>query len=135
MVTSGLPITSIAAALLALFLIPLSMRVGILRYRKKIWLLDGGDPELTRRIRVQANFVEYVPIALVLMALVEFGGASAALLWSLGGLLVVSRVVHAVSLSRSETGIGRGLGANGTFLVLLVSAGWLLWHYAASGLA
>ncbi len=129
---SGLPVTSITAAVLALLLVPLSMRVGILRFREKIWLLDGGHPELTRRIWAQANFTEYVPLAVILLALAEIGGAPTGFLWFLGGLLVVARVVHAVSLSRSETSIGRGLGANGTFLVLLLSAGWLLWHYAIS---
>ena len=124
--TVELPISSIFAAILAICLIPLSMRVGIRRYRTKIWLLDGGDEELIRRIRVQANFIEYVPLALLLLALVEIQGAASGLVWGLGGVLLASRVVHAVGLSTSEQSIGRGLGANGTFAVLAVSGVWLL---------
>ena len=123
-----LPITSLFAAILALMLIPLSMRVGIWRYRQQIWLLDGGDAELIRRIRVQANFIEYVPMALLLIALCEVQGAPSGLTWGLGGTLLGARVLHAIGLSVSETGIGRGLGANGTFLVLASASGWLLFN-------
>ena len=31
---------------------------------------DGGNEEMRQRIRAQANFVEYVPIALILLMLV-----------------------------------------------------------------
>ena len=124
--TDLLPITSILAASFAIFLVPLSMRVGILRAKERIWLLDGGNEELTRRIRAQGNFVEYVPMALLLIALVELGGASRALVWGLGLTLLAARLTHAISLSLDPTAKGRGVGALGTFAVLLVSAGWLL---------
>ncbi|MDC0003294.1 MAPEG family protein [Porticoccaceae bacterium] len=123
-----IPITSIFAAILSLLLIVLSVRVGIVRYHKKIWLLDGGDEKLTRTLRVQGNFIEYVPISITLLALVELGGASSMLVWGLGAGLLLSRLTHAIGLSLNERSIGRGLGANGTFLVILVSAGWLLSH-------
>ena len=124
-----LPITSLFAALLALLLIGLSMRVGVLRYQKKIWLLDGGDNTLARATRVQGNFVEYVPIALLLIALLELASAPSLLLWCLGAGLLLSRLTHALGLSINERSIARGLGANGTFLVMLISASWLLWRY------
>ena len=126
--TAELPITSIFAAIFALLLIPLSMRVGILRFREKIWFLDGGNEELTRRMRVHGNFIEYVPLALLLLALVELGGASPGLVWGLGSALLAARLAHAIGVSRSATSLGRGIGANGTFAVLLISAGWLLYH-------
>ena len=125
---SELPIISTVAAFHGLLLIILSMRVGIVRFRKKIWLLDGEDKELTRTLRVQGNFTEYVPMALLLLALLEISGASGATLWALSALLICSRLVHAFSLSRSTRSIGRGLGANGTFLVLAASSVLLLWR-------
>ena len=124
-----LPITSIVAALLSLLLIVLSMRVGVIRYQKKIWLSDGGDKTLTRAVRAQGNFVEYVPIALFLIALLELASAPSLLLWCLGAGLLVARLTHALGLSINERSIARGLGANGTFLVMLISASWLLWRY------
>ena len=124
-----LPITSIVAALLSLLLIVLSMRVGVIRYQKKIWLSDGGDKTLTRAVRAQGNFVEYVPVALFLIALIELANAPSILVGCLGAGLLLSRLTHALGLSIDERSIARGLGANGTFLVMLISAGWLLWRY------
>ena len=101
--TVELPITSIFAAIFGLMLIALSIRVGVFRFQEKIWLLDGGNDELTRRIRVQGNFTEYVPIALLLIALVELGGASTGLVWGLGTTLLAARLTHAIGLSLNPT--------------------------------
>lgn len=123
----SLIITSTFVALHAFLLIILSMRVGMVRYRKKIWLLDGGDEQLTRTLRVQGNFIEYVPMALLMLALVEHQqAASSQVVWLLGGGLLCARLIHAVSLSISTTALGRGVGANGTFLVMLIEAILLL---------
>lgn len=122
-----LTVTATIAALHALLLIALSMRVGVVRHQKKIWLLDGGDQQLTRALRVQGNFIEYVPITLLLLALVEYHrAASTTLLWWMGGGLLLARLVHAISLSLSTTAIGRGVGANLTFLVMATAAILLL---------
>jgi len=116
-------VSSTITALHALLLIALSMRVGIIRHRKKIWLLDGGDDQLTRALRVQGNFIEYVPITLILLALVEYHqAASTVVLWCMGGGLLIARLIHATSLSLSATAIGRGVGANLTFLVMASAA-------------
>ena len=119
---SPVPITSVIAAIFGILLVPLSMRVGLLRSKEKIWFLDGGNEELTRRMRAHGNFIEYVPIALLLIALVELGGGSSGLVWGLGAGLLAARVAHAVGVSMSPTSPGRAVGALGTFAVLLVSS-------------
>lgn len=81
---SPIPITSVIAAIFGVMLVFLSLRVGLLRSKENIWFLDGGNEELTRRMRAQGDFVEYVPIALFLMALVELGGGSGGFVWALG---------------------------------------------------
>jgi uncharacterized protein len=123
---SPVPITSVIAAVFGVMLVFLSLRVGLLRSKEKIWFLDGGNEELTRRIRAQGNFIEYVPLALLLIALVELGGGSGGLVWALGAGLLAARVAHAVGVSRTTTSPARSAGTLGTFAVLLVSAGWLL---------
>ena len=123
---SPVPITSVIAAILAVMLVFLSLRVGLLRSREKIWFLDGGNEELTRRMRAQGNFIEYVPLALLLIALVELGGGSGGLVWALGAGLVAARIAHAVGVSLTATSPARSAGTLGTFAVLLVSAGSLL---------
>ena len=46
------------------------------RNRHKIGIGDGGDKALARKIRVHGNFVEYVPLGLLLMALLLGWAAS-----------------------------------------------------------
>ena len=63
-----MPITLFYGSLLGLFLIVLSARVIRQRQSARVSFGDGNDKRLGRRIRAQANFVEYVPITLILMA-------------------------------------------------------------------
>jgi uncharacterized membrane protein YecN with MAPEG domain len=69
---------------------------------------------------VHANFVEYVPLALVLMLLAELNGVNGAALHGAGILLLASRGLHAFGLGRSSgRSFGRFYGTAGTWLVLL----------------
>lgn len=120
-------VTSLYAALAALLLLVLAMRVVQARWRARVGLGDGGDRDLGCRIRAHANASEYLPIALLLLLLLEVGGTAAVVLHVFGVLLLVARVLHAFGLSRSpNTSPGRMLGAGLTFLLLLVMAGLLL---------
>jgi hypothetical protein len=69
-------VTSFYAGLLAFLFIGLSVRVIRFRRGKHIAIGDGDDPSLRRAMRVHANFAEYVPLALILIAFVEMGGGS-----------------------------------------------------------
>ena len=112
-------ITLLFAALHPLLMLPLASRVAFHRHSQKVGLGDGGDKRLMRKIRVHANFVEYVPVALLLLALLELSGLSAIWLWSLGGTLLLARVLHAIGLSlRSGYSFGRFWGTLLTWGVL-----------------
>lgn len=119
MSTFPIPITAIFAGLLALMLVGISIRVTVLRARKKIDLFDGGDPELGRAIRVQGNFVEYVPLALALMGLVEWLGVMSWAVYVLGLALLVARIAHAWGLYANAFS-GRVAGTTVTWIVLAV---------------
>ena len=123
MSTFPIPITAIFAGLLALMLVGISIRVTVLRAKKKINLFDGGDEEMGRAIRVQGNFVEYVPMALALMGLVEWMGAKFWIVYLLGIALVLARILHAWGLY-SGVFQGRVIGTTITWIVL--AAGGLL---------
>ena len=85
-----MPIVSVYAAVLGLVFVALSVRVVGARREARIAIGDGGDELLQRRIRAHANFSEYVPIALILLALAESNGAAPLLLHALGvGLLAL----------------------------------------------
>src|SRR3954466_195242 len=62
-------VTPFYTGLLALIFFVLSMRV--VQVRGKVSLGDGGDPTVLRRMRGQANFAEYVPLILLMMAFLE----------------------------------------------------------------
>jgi len=111
------------AALHALLLIGLSLSVVLQRRSARVGLGDGGDAVLARRIRVQANFIEYVPLALLLLALLELGGLARMWVWVFGSVLLLGRMLHAVGLSGSAgTSKGRLYGTLLTWIGLVAMA-------------
>ncbi len=95
-------ITGIYAGLLTLLFIGLSARVIRVRRRDRIALGDGDNPDLRRAMRVQGNFAEYVPLALILLVLVEMGGGPAWLVHGLGAGLFGGRIAHAYGIGQTE---------------------------------
>ena len=114
--------TALYAGICAFMLIGLALRVIRRRYQAKIGLLDGGDAMLQRHIRVHGNFTEYVPAALLLMAIIEVNGAPWWVIHPLGIALAGGRISHAVGL-RGSTGASRPrvVGMMATFSVLAIS--------------
>ena len=121
-------VTLLYAGLLAALMAVLSIRVPIRRGLLNVPYGDGDDEVLATRVRAFGNFIEYVPMLLVLMALLELHGAGAGTLHALGSSLVAARVLHAVAyrgrpqLSTFEK-VGRGVAAMSTWLVLSAAAG------------
>jgi len=118
------PITAVFAGLLALMLVGLSIRVTVLRAKKKINLFDGSDPEMGRAIRVQGNFVEYVPMALALIGLVEWIGVKPWVVYLFGIALLIARVSHAWGIYSSAFP-ARAIGTTINWIVL-AAAGLLI---------
>ncbi len=120
-------ITPLYAGLLAILFLVLSARV--IQMRTNVSLGDGGDPNLLRRIRGHANFAEYVPLILLMMAMLEYGGMRGWLLHLIGATLLVARVLHGIALSfTAKWKFGRFYGTLLTFIVLVVCAGLSLWQ-------
>ena len=121
-------ITPFYAGLLALWFLVLSVRV-VQRRQGGIFLGDGGDPKMLRVIRGHANFAEYVPLILLLMALLELGHTSSYLLHAAGIALLVARLLHGYALGFTQQfRFGRFYGAGLTFLVLLVCGVLCVWQ-------
>jgi uncharacterized membrane protein YecN with MAPEG domain len=110
----------------------LSIRVPLRRGALEVPFGDGGDEALATRIRAFGNFIEYVPMVLLLFALLESGGLAAARLHALGAALLAARVLHALAyrgrlkLSLPEK-VGRGVAAMTTWATLVFAAGSALW--------
>lgn len=94
------PLTAFYAALLALLLVILGLQVVRTRIREKVSLGDGNNPAMLAAIRVHANAAETIPIALLLMLLLEINGGGAAGLHLAGITLLAGRVLHAWGLTR-----------------------------------
>jgi uncharacterized membrane protein YecN with MAPEG domain len=121
-------VTPLYAGLLGFWFLVLSARV-VQRRQDGITLGDGGDPRMLRLIRGHANFAEYVPLILLLMALLELGHTSTYVLHALGIGLLVARLLHGFALSFTQHfRFGRFYGAALTFLVLAVGAALCVWQ-------
>lgn len=120
--------TALYAGLLAPLFVVLAIRVIALRRSARVAVGDGGDAELRRRMRVQANFAEYVPFALLLLALAEALGSPAWALHPLGLALLAGRLSHAWGMSQPrEVFAFRVAGMAATFGVILLAALLCLW--------
>src|SRR5512142_1623606 len=84
----------VSIGLLGLLGAALAVNVGRMRGKKQIFLGDGGDTEMLRTIRAHANFIEFVPLTLILILVVmdHYGGPTSGVM---AAVLLVSRVLHA----------------------------------------
>jgi uncharacterized membrane protein YecN with MAPEG domain len=120
-----LPVTSLLTGGLAALLVWLSLLVSLRRIKAKVSIGDGGDEVLIRRIRAQANLVEYAPMGLIALALVEYRGVSTVTVLGIGAALVLGRLVHAAGMLAGILPF-RSIGMILTYISLLSSAGWLV---------
>jgi len=127
-------IALLVASLHVLFYVALSLRVILHRNAHRIGLGTGGDAAMALKVRVHANFAEYVPLGLLMLALLELSGTGAGLLWTFGSLLLAARLLHALGLGGSAGySIGRFGGTALTLVVLLAMAATGFWRVAAGG--
>lgn len=124
---SAFPVTSLYAGLLGLLLLLLSARTILVRNTTRTAFGFGEDTRLLRAIRAQANFVEYAPMTLLLLLLLEARDFPPGLLYILGGATLGGRLLHALGISpEPERLILRQLGMLLTFGALGGGAGLLL---------
>lgn len=115
------------AALLAFLFVYLSVRVMRARQNAGVMIGSGGNAALERRMRVHANFAEYVPLALILLAFVEMRGHAAWYLHLLCLALLAGRAAHAWGVSQEPDHIRlRSAGVALTIAVLVLAALTLL---------
>lgn len=120
--------TGLYAGILALLYVLLSARVIRIRMRTKTKLGDGSHMDLTNAIRAHGNFAEYVPFALLMMALLSYQGLPALWLHVLGCTLLLGRVVHAYSITKDILKL-RPVGMAMTFTMMIAAAVLLIVNY------
>ena len=116
--------TLYAIALIPIWLV-LWIRVTSIRSAIGCSIGDAGDMKLLQKIRQHGNFIEWVPLILVLMILAEAQGTDALWLHAAGALLVIGRLAHPFGLKIDNAGHPLRYVGNGTnilaVLVLTVS--------------
>lgn len=114
-------ITGLYAGIAGLLLLVLSIRIIRVRRARQLAIGDGGDEDLARRIRAHANFTEYAPLALVLLAIVEAAAYPAWVVHGLGIALIAGRASHAWSMTAASIPT-RTVGMVLTFAVLVLAS-------------
>jgi uncharacterized membrane protein YecN with MAPEG domain len=118
-----IPITLFTSGVLGILCVVLSLMVSLARNKEKVLIGDGTDRPsalgLLVAIRRQGNFVEYVPLALILLGGIEVSGASRLTCEVFAALLIIARVMHALGIGQMKRNVLRGGGAVLTWLVIL----------------
>ena len=108
----------ICAGLLGLLAAVLTINVGRMRGNKRIFLGDGGDPEMAAAIRAHGNLIELTPLCLFLIWLLHgtYGDRTIAIM---AVVLLIARILHAGGML-CLVRFGRTSGAVATTTLLAV---------------
>ncbi|HUO91167.1 MAG TPA: MAPEG family protein [Rhizomicrobium sp.] len=122
------------AAINALIMLVLGMLVVRARVKTRTEIGDGGDPAMMGPLRAHANNTEYVPMAILLLLILNSLGANVVVIHAVGGTLTVGRILHAIGLSRNVgTSAPRFLGMVFTWLSYVLAIAATLWLTLAAG--
>ena len=91
-------ITGLYLAILALIYAVLALQAARLRRDNRVLFGDGENMKLRSAIRAHANFIEYVPIIALLVAILEMSRLSAIKVHVLMGALLVARLLHPLGM-------------------------------------
>ena len=111
-----MPVFFVCAGLLGLLAVALTIKVGLMRGRKKINLGDGDDPEMRAAVRAHDNLGDVAPLTLLIIYMAsDFHGFKTTAILSVA--LLLSRVLHAGGML-GMIPKGRFVGTIGTCLTL-----------------
>ena len=121
------PITALYAGLLGLIGFGLAAGSGFQRSKTGVSIGDGNHPDQIVAVRRHGNFTEWVPLDLILLAILELNEVSATALHVLGGWLVVARICHPIGIrSATESNPLRTVGALSTALITVICSVWAI---------
>lgn len=116
-------ITLLYAGIFALFQVYLSWRVVTLRNKYQVRMGDGGHTELTGAVRVHGNLLEYMPMGLILLLLLEAVGFSGWVIHALGILLLAARLLHLKGIhDPAGASISRKIGTRLTWIQMTIAS-------------
>lgn len=127
--SASLPILGVYAGINILINLFLAYRVSANRLRSNVVTGTGSDEKLYNASRAHVTNVEYTPIALVGLIVLNVLGASIYVMHLVGLTLTIGRILHAIGVSRtSESTPPRLIGTLLTWTSLLVAGIACLWY-------
>ena len=118
-----LSITATYAAVLALIFVAMSSYVIATRAKTETLLGAGADPRMLVTIRRHGNMAEYMPFALLMLALAEVSGVGSTWLHASGALLILGRLLHPFGIKSENSPLApRISGMLATFAAILIPA-------------
>lgn len=114
-----LPVTLASAAAAGILSIWLALRINAVRSAAGVYLGDGGNEAIQRRMRAQANFVEYTPFVLALIGALELSGKGSWWLGVVAAAYFAGRIGHGFGMDGGALLKGRFIGTIITLLTLL----------------
>ena len=115
----SIPITATFAAILAVYFVAMSSYVIYTRAKTDVLMWDGGNGRMLTAIRRHGNMAEYMPFALLMMAIAEIGGLSPLWLQISGGLLLAGRLIHPFGVAEKSPLVPRVTGVLLTFAAII----------------
>lgn len=120
-------VSALYAVLGTLLLIKFSFDVVRLRGLYHVSYGDGGFTELQSAIRIHGNAVEYIPVAILMLLLMEMNGAEVWMIHICGIMIIIGRLMHYYGFQHRLVRWRRsGMGATWCALLLMVAAN--LWY-------
>ena len=130
-----MPVTPLFAAIFALAYLYLTTAVIKLRMSGKVAIgVENNDSsineDLQKAVRIHANFIEYVPIALILFWFLENITYSPNTVFWLGCILLIARLAHVIGMqNHSKYLFLRKWGVIVTLAVIAFSSIKIIWWY------
>ena len=123
----NLTITPLYAAILAVFFVAMSFYVIVTRAKTDVLVGDGGNARMLVAIRRHGNLAEYMPFAILMMALGELMGLGATWLHAAGIALIAGRILHPFGVFAEKGSLApRVAGVLATMAAILIPAFYML---------
>ncbi len=117
-------ISLLSIAMAGLINLWLASRCGAGRGKAKVLHGDGGDTSLQRHMRAHSNFIEYTPIALLLILVLDLNEQHGWLLALTAAVFLLGRVLHAIGMQADKPSKPRMVGM---LMTMLPYAIWIVW--------
>jgi len=128
----AVPIAALTASALSVLYIRLAFGVIALRRKHSVRLGTGQHDDLEAAIRAHANFAEYVPLTLLMIAVAEINHGAWPITLLSATLLVLGRLAHARALARDDIPM-RVRGMKATFFAIGTAAAANLTAFVSLG--